>query len=117
VKLGVLCARYVLCELHVVLIRGLRALSQTSLHVNLGAVIFQYALNALLVLQLDVALMQFVLGNALRATLNDLLSELPSLMLQMYQHLNNDELMQAYLSAALLLHLCVLPFAQLCDEP
>jgi hypothetical protein len=44
--------------------------------------------------------MQFVLGNALRATLNDLLSELPSLMLQMYQHLNNDELMQAYMTAA-----------------
>jgi hypothetical protein len=68
--------------------------------VNLGVVIVQYVLNALLVLQLDVALKQFVLGNALRATLNDLLSEFPSLMLQMYQHLNNDELTQAYLSVA-----------------
>jgi hypothetical protein len=64
--------------------------------VNLDAVIAQYVLNALLVLQLDVALMLFVLGNALRVTLNARLSELPSLMLQMYQHLNNDELMQAF---------------------
>jgi hypothetical protein len=68
-------------------------------------------LNAPPALQSDVALMQFVLGNALRATLNALLSELPSLMLQMYQHLNNDELTQA-----LRLHLYVLLFAQLCDE-
>jgi hypothetical protein len=75
-----------------VLIRELRVLSQTSLHENLDAVIVQYVLNALLVLQLDVALMLFVLGNALRATLNARLSEFLSLMLQMYQHLNNDEL-------------------------
>jgi hypothetical protein len=34
----------------------------------------------------------------------------------MYQHLNNDELM-AYQSQALLLHLYVLLFAQLCDAP
>jgi hypothetical protein len=85
----------VLFALHVVLIRELRVLSQTSLHVNLDAVIVQYVLNALQVLQLDVALMLFVLGNALRATLNDQLSELPSLKLQLYQHLNNDELMKA----------------------
>jgi hypothetical protein len=85
--------------------------------VNLDAVIVQYVLNALLVLQLDVALMLFVLGNALRATLNARLSEFLSLMLQMYQHLNNDELMQAFQLMVLLLHLYVLLFAQWCDVP
>jgi hypothetical protein len=83
-----------------VLIRELRVLSQTSLHVNLDAVIAQYVLNALLVLQLDVALMQFVPGNALRATLNALLNESPSLMLLLYQHLNSDELKLAFLLKA-----------------
>jgi hypothetical protein len=38
-------------------------------------------------------------------------------MLLMYQHLNNDELTQAYLLKAWLLHLYVLPFAQSCDVP
>jgi hypothetical protein len=85
--------------------------------VNLDAVIVQYVLNALQVLQLDVALMLFVLGNALRATLNARLSEFPSLMLQMYQHLNNDESMQACQSLALQPRPCVLLFAQLCDVP
>ena len=63
---------------------------------NLDVVNFRYVLCAHLVLLLDVALKRFVLGNASRATLNALLSELPSLMLLMYQHLNNDELMQAF---------------------
>jgi hypothetical protein len=99
----------------VVLIRELRVLSQTSWHVNLDAVIVRYGLNALPVLQLDAALMQFVLGNALRATLNALLNGFPSLMLQLYQHLNNDELMQASQLLVALLHLCVLLFAQLYD--
>jgi hypothetical protein len=117
VLLDVLFAQYVPCELGVVLIHELRVLSQTSLHVNLGAVIVQYVLNALLVLQSDVALMQFVLGNALHVTLNALLNGFPSLMLQLYQHLNNDELMQAFHLMALLLHLYVLLFAQLCDAP
>jgi hypothetical protein len=115
--LDVLFAQYVLCELHVVLTRELRVLSQTSWHVNLDAVIVQYVLNALLVLQLDAALMQFVPGNALRVTLNALLNGFPSLMLPLYQHLNSDELMQACQSLALLLHLYVLLFAQLCDAP
>ena len=64
--------------------------------------------------QSDVALMRFVLGNALRVTLNVRLSELPFLMLLLDQHLNNDELM-AYLSQALLLHLYALLFVQSYD--
>jgi hypothetical protein len=113
--LDALFAQYVPDELHVVLIRELRAPSQTSLHVNLDAVIVQYVPNALLVLQLDVALTLFVLGNALRATLNAQLNEFLSLMLQLYQHLNSDELKQACQRLALQPRLYVLLFAQLCD--
>jgi hypothetical protein len=58
--------------------------------------------------------MRFVLGNALRATLNVRLNELPSLMLLLDQHLNNDVLM-AFHSQALLLHPYELLFAQSCD--
>jgi hypothetical protein len=109
-------ALFVQCALHVVQIHELRALSQTSLLENLDAVNARYVPYVLQELQSDEALMPSVLGNALRATLNARLNELPSLMLLLDQHLNNDELM-AYLLQAYLLHLYELLFAQLYGVP